>query len=112
MSRDSVLGWDVGGAHLKVALVDEDGAARSALELPCPLWRGIEHLERAIGTALRQMPYTPAMHAVTMTGELSDCFPDRAGGVAAIAATLAQHVAAERLRFFAGHCGFVGHIRG
>src|SRR5436305_1575238 len=33
----SVIGWDVGGAHLKAARV-EDGRVVDVVQLPCPLW--------------------------------------------------------------------------
>ena len=107
MSHESVLGWDLGGAQLKAVLIDGDGAALLALELPCRLWEGIDHLEHAVEAALGRLPWAPAVHGITMTGELADCFPDRAAGVAAIASTLAARVPADRLRFFAGRRGFV-----
>lgn len=107
MSHESVLGWDLGGAHLKAVLIDGDGAALLALELPCRLWDGIDHLEHAVEAALGRLPWAPAVHGITMTGELADCFPGRAAGVAAIASTLAAWVPADRLRFFAGRRGFV-----
>ena len=37
-------GWDLGGAHLKVAQIDGAGRLRTAQQLPCTLWRGLEHL--------------------------------------------------------------------
>ncbi|MBL8527436.1 MAG: H4MPT-linked C1 transfer pathway protein [Burkholderiales bacterium] len=105
--RDAVLGWDVGGAHLKAVLIDVDGAARLALELPCPLWQGVSHLGRAIEEILSRIPVDPAAHAVTMTGELADCFTDRALGIAAIADALSARVPADRLHVFAGRRGFL-----
>lgn len=105
--REGVLGWDVGGAHLKAVLIDADGAARLALELPCPLWQGVSHLDRAIDDTLARVPASStAAHAVTMTGELADCFADRAAGIAAIVRTLSAHVPRGQLHFFAGRMGF------
>ena len=43
-------GYDVGGAHLKVALA-EDGRTIAALQLPCPLWRGLDRLDAAFAQA-------------------------------------------------------------
>jgi probable H4MPT-linked C1 transfer pathway protein len=105
--REPVLGWDLGGAHLKAVLVDGSGAATFALELPCPLWQGLGHLDRAVGETLARLAAQPAVHAVTMTGELADCFPDRSAGVAALARTMAAHVPGGSLRFFAGRRGFL-----
>lgn len=108
MSPDTVLGWDLGGAHLKAVLVGAGGVAVAAVEIPCPLWKGIAQLGLAVDAVLTRLPWAPSLHAVTMTGELADCFPDRATGVAAIASALATRVAPERTRFFAGPRGFVG----
>lgn len=105
--REAVLGWDVGGAHLKAALVDAAGAAVLALELPCPLWQGVSHLERALDVTLARMPTLPAAHVVTMTGELADCFANRAAGVAAIVGAMRTRVPVTALHLFAGRAGFV-----
>jgi probable H4MPT-linked C1 transfer pathway protein len=106
--REAVLGWDVGGAHLKAVLVDADGAATLAFELPCPLWQGVSCLTRAIDDALARITVSrPSVHAVTMTGELADCFPDRATGIAAIVTALAEQMPNGQLYFFAGRRGFV-----
>ena len=75
-------GYDIGGAHLKVAIV-EDGRVILARQLLCPLWRGIEHLDVALVEA-RALSAGVAVHAVTMTGELADVFPDRYTGVSRI----------------------------
>ncbi|MBL8541514.1 MAG: S-layer protein [Betaproteobacteria bacterium] len=105
--REAVLGWDVGGAHLKAALVDADGAAVLAVELPCPLWQGVSHLEGALDATLARMPTLPTTHVVTMTGELADCFADRAAGVAAIVGAICARVPVTGLHLFAGRAGFV-----
>ena len=47
-------GWDLGGAHLKVAQIDGAGRLRTAQQLPCTLWRGLEHLAEALAAARRQ----------------------------------------------------------
>lgn len=102
---DAVIGWDVGGAHLKAARI-EDGRAVAALQLPCPLWRGLEQLPAAIRAALHRLG--PAdRHAATMTGELADIFASRAEGVAHIAQALAQAPAPAGLVVWAGRAGFV-----
>ena len=35
------IGWDVGGAHLKAALLDTSGALLQVVQVPCALWRGL-----------------------------------------------------------------------
>jgi probable H4MPT-linked C1 transfer pathway protein len=78
----AVAGWDIGGAHLKLARVEGDTIV-AAVQLPCALWRGLDELRRALATALEGLAPI-RRHAVAMTGELADLFPDRATGVAAI----------------------------
>ena len=106
MPDDVVLGWDIGGAHLKVAAVDRKGKVMQVLQLPCSLWLGLEHLDRAISTALAQMPGA-SLHAVTMTGELTDFFRNRAQGVKTILARFAKQAPVGRTCIYAGPEGFL-----
>ena len=77
-------GYDVGGAHLKVALV-EDGRILDVRQIACALWRGLDQLDAALaGPSVQSMTKAAAHHTVTMTGELADVFPDRYTGVATI----------------------------
>jgi probable H4MPT-linked C1 transfer pathway protein len=75
-------GYDVGGAHLKVALA-QDGRTIAVRQIACPLWRGLEHLDAAFADAA-DLTGRADTHAVTMTGELCEIFPDRATGVRVI----------------------------
>ena len=50
---------------------------------------------------------SPALHAVTMTGELSDVFGDRAEGVAYLVALMQRVAAGQTLRVYAGSSGFL-----
>lgn len=106
MPADNVLGWDIGGAHLKVAAIDRTGRVTRVAQLPCPLWQGMENLDRAIASALAQMPVA-GVHAVTMTGELTDLFRNRSEGVKAILARFARQVAPARTRIYAAREGFL-----
>ena len=82
--NSQIIGWDLGGAHLKAALLCPDGALQQALQVPCPLWRGLHELELAIDIMLNAFKVSSALHAVTMTGELVDLFANRREGVLAI----------------------------
>src|SRR5258706_2864386 len=106
MPADVVLGWDIGGAHLKVAAVARKGRVVHVAQLPCPLWLGLDHLDRAISTALAQMP-GGSLDAVTMTGELTDFFRNRAQGVKSILVRFAKQVQADRSYVYAGPAGFL-----
>jgi (4-(4-[2-(gamma-L-glutamylamino)ethyl]phenoxymethyl)furan-2-yl)methanamine synthase len=97
------IGWDVGGAHLKAARV-EAGRLTAVVQLPCTLWLGLEHLERALEEALARLGPAEA-HVVTMTGELVDLFPDRAAGVRALTGLLARRLTGARI--WAGALGFL-----
>ena len=106
MPADVVLGWDIGGAHLKVAAADHNGKVMQVVQLPCPLWLGLQHLDHAIATALTDMPRA-RLHAVTMTGELTDFFRNRAHGVKTIVACFARHAPIDRTFIYAGPAGFL-----
>lgn len=100
-----ILGWDVGGAHLKLARLGPSGALEAVRVVPCPLWRGLDELDRALD-ALRDDAPKGAVSAITMTGELVDLWPDRRTGVAALSERLADRLGADA-RFYAGAEGFV-----
>ena len=102
-SRRLQAGWDIGGAHVK-ACVLVDGELWDAVQWPCPLWQGLEHLDAALHGARERWARAweaGLEHAVTMTGEMVDLFPDRAQGVARIAERLAGALGGS-LRLFDG----------
>lgn len=80
----ALYGWDIGGAHLKLACLNAKGRVLSVRQVACPLWQGIEQLELALHTIGIATVAPAATHGVTMTGELCDVFDDRASGVRAI----------------------------
>lgn len=102
-----IIGWDLGGAHLKAARLDDAGRIVGVIQRPCPLWQGLQHLEQAIDAALASLG-TTTIHAVTMTGELVDLFSDRHEGVLRLVETLRQRLPGADLRVYAGRSGFVG----
>jgi probable H4MPT-linked C1 transfer pathway protein len=106
MPTEPVVGWDVGGAHLKAARVDASGAVNQVVQLPCPLWQGMDHLHGALDLALAMLPPTQR-HAVTMTGEMVDLFPDRAEGVKRLVAAMRERLPHAAVCFYAGAAGFL-----
>lgn len=101
------LGWDIGGAHLKAAAMFQ-GQLVAVFQEPCPLWLGLEHFHLAAQLILaRCKPSTDCIHAVTMTGELVDSFPNREVGVLGLVAALGQHVDLNLAYVFAGPLGFI-----
>ncbi|CAM3086343.1 MULTISPECIES: hydantoinase/oxoprolinase family protein [Methylobacterium] len=98
------IGWDLGGVHVKAALV-EHGRVVAAAQVPCPLWQGVAALDGSLA-ALPDWARDEARHAVTMTGELTDCFAGRREGVAALSGWAERHLAGP-VRIYAGRSGLV-----
>lgn len=99
----SVIGWDIGGAHVKAARA-EGGRVMAVVQRPCPLWLGLGQLDTEIA-AVRYALGPAALHVATMTGELADAFANRAEGVAYITAALTRAVAP--LRLYGGRAGWL-----
>jgi probable H4MPT-linked C1 transfer pathway protein len=80
----SWIAIDVGGANLKAA----DGQGWACIE-PFALWRSPEQLPAALRMLLRAAPHAESI-ALTMTGELCDCFETKAEGVRHIVSAVQQ----------------------
>ncbi|MEN8260342.1 MAG: hydantoinase/oxoprolinase family protein, partial [Pseudomonadota bacterium] len=103
----NVVGWDIGGAHLKAAVLDEQGKVLYATQRACPLWLGISKLDQAFGEILSELPGICAHHAVTMTGELVDLFPGRHEGVRRLLHAVGENLSQNDVRVFAGERRFL-----
>ena len=104
----SMMGWDLGGANLKLARI-EGGRAEHVAQIPCPLRQDVSRFDAALEEALR-LCAPHAAHAVTMTGELSDVFSDRAEGVAYLVDMMRNATDGEAL-FYGAKSGFLDCIR-
>ncbi|HVA50066.1 MAG TPA: hydantoinase/oxoprolinase family protein [Pirellulales bacterium] len=80
----NLLAFDVGGANLKAA----DGRGFAVSE-PFPLWQRPAELPAALREIIARAPSAEKI-AVTMTGELADCFETKAEGVAHIVEAVCQ----------------------
>jgi probable H4MPT-linked C1 transfer pathway protein len=80
----SVLGLDIGGANLKAA---HSGGA--ALLVPFALWKYPDRLPERLAELLGRLPGFDLL-AVTMTGELCDCYEGKRQGVQAILDAVAK----------------------
>lgn len=102
MTRPFQMGWDIGGANLKAVVLTADGMLQQALQVACPLWKGLNQLQDAAIDILDQckIEKNQLQHAVTMTGELVDLFQNRRQGVLEIATLFAQ-IAGQHVRFYA-----------
>lgn len=110
----TVIGWDVGGAHLKAVLIDNTGRVLAAKQVYCPLWRGLHELDVAIDIVLAE--FDADQHIVTMTGELADIFTNRYSGVVQIAHKIHLKLSCiktgvqeskSQVKFYAGNKGVV-----
>ncbi|MDO9392449.1 MAG: hydantoinase/oxoprolinase family protein [Methylotenera sp.] len=104
MNKSSIIGWDIGGAHLKAVLVDVTGKVLAASQVYCPLWRGLHELDSAVDKVLSE--FNADKHVVTMTGELADIFQNRHAGVMQLAQFLQKKLAGQ-VKYYAGKQGFV-----
>lgn len=108
MSPDAgVIGWDLGGAHLKAAWAASGAAIRQVEIRPLALWRGLDELDQAVAWMAERLPLTQCAHRLTMTGELVDLFDDRRQGVRRLSARMARLLPQGRLLVYAGPGGFL-----
>lgn len=102
-----IVGWDIGGAHVKAALVKPNGTVLNVFQAPCPLWKGIEFLKKAIVQICAEITEKNCHHVVTMTGELVDLFESRDHGVAQIIQAMQDTLLESKLYIYAGLDGFL-----
>ncbi len=102
-----MIGWDIGGAHLKAACLNKEGKVLAVYQESCPLWQGLDTLEKALIAILARLPTQELNHAITMTGELVDLFADRAQGVHEIITLMQEVLAQPSFAVYAGLLGFV-----
>lgn len=88
------LGLDIGGANIKVA--DTQGYARS---WPFAMWTRVAELPTFLKGVLLAAPATKNL-AVTMTGELADCFSSKSQGVQVILDAVQQTAAEKTVRVY------------
>lgn len=101
-TRPGFCGWDIGGAHLKIARSNPDGRLTRVIQIPCALWRGLDELKHSMAEAIRELDCEADIHAITMTGELVDAFANRQQGVVAILDCIATLLAKDKCHIFAG----------
>lgn len=87
--NSAIVGVDIGGANLKLA-----DTAANALAAPFPLWTDFARLAERLRELLESLERSTNNHyrrlAVTMTGEMADCFESRREGVSHILAEVSK----------------------
>ena len=101
----TVIGWDLGGANLKLARV-EAGRVVDVAQISCPVMQDRGKFDAALEAAM-PLVRADALHAITMTGELSDVFADRTEGVAHLVAMMRRALPHQTLRVYGGRVGFL-----
>jgi len=91
------IGLDIGGANLKAAFPGSPDCP--AMEMPFPMWTDWQTLEEAVATLVRHANSTDSI-AVTMTGELADCFENRRAGVFYIADAVERVCQKRRIVYY------------
>jgi probable H4MPT-linked C1 transfer pathway protein len=101
------MGWDIGGAHVKAAVINPAGEIIAVYQEPCPLWKGLDQLQCAATRILHEASGWHYRHAITMTGELVDLFAHREDGVKQIINAMTTLLPKRRCLLFAGREGFL-----
>lgn len=107
MTQQCIIGWDIGGAHVKAAVLESNGTVTGVFQQPCPLWQGLELLEQAVKVIIAEISVNKAIHAITMTGELVDFFDGRDQGVEQIIHAMQGYLAETEIFIYAGQDGFL-----
>jgi probable H4MPT-linked C1 transfer pathway protein len=107
MSALNYVGWDIGGAHLKMAAVADNGKVLAVEQLATPLWQGLVYLENSLSDVKKILTTGKLVHAITTTGELADIFQNRADGVNALLDSFAKIYDTKAARVYAGSAGLV-----
>ena len=95
------IGWDIGGVNTKVARV-AGGDVLAALGRPFELQRAPDRLATLLRELAREIgAESPALHAVTMTAELSQMFRTKREGVAFVLDAIETAFPADESRVFA-----------
>jgi len=97
IASPNVIGCDIGGANLKLANCSGRCAA-----LTFPMWLKPDQLASTLSEMISEFHVAgDTQLAVTMTGELADCFASRRDGVHQILSQVEQAFAPERTRIYA-----------
>ena len=101
------IGWDIGGAHLKVIAMDRQGHIHFVKQQSTPIWQGLEHLSTAITDIRNALADHTTIHAITITAELTDHFKDRQIGIKKILQCLNNQLAGETYQIYSHRHGLI-----
>ena len=75
-----IIGWDIGGAHIKAAKIDFKKKESETKQIYSPIWKNTNNLKKSIKLIKKKLGKCN-YHAITMSAELSDIFLERSDGV-------------------------------
>ncbi len=109
MNKDIIknAGWDIGGAHVKLAYIHDNKL--QVYQWNCPLWKGLNELVSVLKSALIPLPEHITQHHVTMTGELVDIFTCRDQGVKEIMQVFLEQISTNHCVHFFSRQGLVDY---
>jgi (4-(4-[2-(gamma-L-glutamylamino)ethyl]phenoxymethyl)furan-2-yl)methanamine synthase len=105
--QTNIMGWDIGGAHLKAAIVQQPSDIIAVYQRPCQLWKGIDKLHESVQEILAESTLPITRHVLTMTGELVDLFDGRDDGVRHILAAMKHLLPNSEVIVYAGKDGLL-----
>lgn len=103
----NIMGWDIGGAHVKAAIIQPGSWLIAVYQRPCQLWKGIDRLHEAVKDILGESTLHANRHVLTMTGELVDLFDGREDGVKRILAAMSRLLPNVEVMVYAGKDGLL-----
>ncbi len=106
MQPSKFVAWDIGGAHLKVACINDCGKLEWVEQIATPLWQGLDCLKTAIPALIEKLPQGKLSHAITMTAELVDIFESRNAGMRTLI-KLCVDALGDNINFYAAPTGFL-----
>ncbi len=107
MSGNTYIGWDIGGAHLKMAHIDTDGRIIRVEQHATPIWQGLHNLDSILNDIKGGLLDSRLVHVTTTTGELSDLFTNRKQGVDALLTGFCNIFSGEQVLVYAGPAGLL-----
>ena len=102
--KTQAIGFDIGGANIKAATVEGQSISK-----PFELWKSPEGLGDVLGEILGTLPETDLL-AVTMTGELADCFRTKSEGVTSILDSVSSVAGSSKVAVWQTGAEFVDQI--
>jgi len=103
----NIMGWDIGGAHLKAAVIQPPSEVIAVYQRPCQLWKGVDKLHESVQDILAGLDTPISCHILTMTGELVDLFDGRDDGVKKILAAMQNLLPNGKVIVYAGKEGLL-----